>query len=810
MNTFIQDLRYGVRQLMKNPSFTFITILTLALGIGANTAIFSVVNAVMLKPLPFRNTEELVVLWEKMKQTDTLDLAPNDFVEYRDRAQSFEQFAAASRQGFTLTGNEEPLRVDGAQVSANMFQMLGVAPYLGRDFDGREDKPGNDGVAILSYGLWQRRFGGEPTILGQTLILDGEPRTVIGIMPADFQFPPSLSRGNTPEAKSELWVPLVLENITARNSHFLLAIGRLKKGTTIEQAKAETNIIAEQRDEIARASHASIGANLLLLHEQVVKKIRPALMMLLGAVGFVLLIACANVASLLLIRATARQKELAIRAALGAGRARIIRQLLIESVLLALPGGLLGLLFADWSNSLLIKLGANNIPRADEIGIDIRVLLFTFGVSLLTGVLFGLIPAIKASSLNLVETLKESGRNATSGTNRLRSALMVAEVALALVLLIGAGLLIKSFWQLQHVDPGFNAKNLLVMETTLPATKYPTEGQQSAFYQKTLEKISSLPGVESVAIVNNPPLSGRRGVDVFAIEGRADSPNVSDTPLADYRAISPDYFQVMGIGVLEGRAFTAGDSATAPPVVIVNQATVRRYFQGENPIGKQLRLGGKDPRNPLAQVVGVVGDVRQSGVDEQASTHLYYPYAQAPQSRMGWVIRTTTKPMNVLASVRNQIYEVDPDQPVAKVQTMEKILADAISQRRLNMLLLGVFSTTAFLLSLVGIYGLIAHSVSQRLREIGIRLALGAQKSDVLGLMIKQGMRLTVMGIAIGLGAAFVLTRFLSTLLHEVNEKDPVIFAAVAILVSVVAWLACYIPARRATKVDPLVALKYE
>jgi putative ABC transport system permease protein len=807
MNIFLQDLRYGMRQLMKHPSFTFITIITLALGIGANTAIFSVVNAVMLKPLPYRDAEELVVLWEKMKQTDTLDLAPDDFVEYRERLQSFEQFAASSRQGFTLTGDDEPQRIDGASITANMFQMLGVAPQLGRDFDLREDKPGADRVAILSYGLWQRRFGGDQKILNQIVTVDGEPRTVIGIMPPDFQFPPALSRGNTPEAKSEMWVPMVLENETQRNSHYLLTIGRLKKGTPIEQAKAEINTIAEQRDEKTRASHQSIGANALLLHEQVVRKIRPALMILLGAVGFVLLIACANVASLLLIRATARQKEIAIRSALGAGRARLIRQLLLESLLLALPGGMLGLLLADWSNSILIKLGANNIPRTDEIGIDTRVLLFTITLSLLTGIIFGLIPALKASSLNLVETLKEGGRSATSSTGRIRSILMVAEVALALVLLVGAGLLIKSFWQLQHVDPGFNANNLLVMETTLPTTRYPEEPQQRAFYQKALEQISSLPGVESVAIVNNPPLSGRRGVDVFTIAGQPPPTNSSDTPLADYRAISTDYFQVMGIKVVDGRAFTSADDANAPAVVIVNQATVRRYFQGENPVGKQVRLRGN---NPLATIVGVVTDIRQSGLDEQAATHIYYPYWQHPQTRMGWVVRTTTEPMSLLASIRNQIYGVDREQPVNKVQTMEKILADSVAQRRLNMLLLGVFATTALLLSLVGIYGLIAHSVSQRLREIGIRLALGAQKGDVLRLMLKQGMRLAMVGITIGLGAALLLTRFLSTLLLDVNEKDPMIFIAVALLVAVVALLACYIPARRATKVDPLVALRYE
>jgi predicted permease len=805
MQNFFQDVRYGIRTLARVPGFTFIAIVVLALGIGANTAIFSVVNGVMLKPLAYRNANELVVLWEKMKQTDTLDLAPDDFVEYRARAQSFEQVAASVKQGYTLTGNDEPLRMDGAEVSANLFQLLGVEPLLGRGFLAEEDKPGASHVVVLSYSLWQRQFGGDKKILNQTIRLNGEPHTVVGVMPADFQYPPPLLRGNALEARSELWTPLLVETMQGRNSHGLLAIGRLKKGVSFEQARAEVDIIAEQRDEKTRASHNGIGANLLLLHEQVVRKIRPALLILLGAVGFVLLIACANVASLLLVRAAARQKEIAIRSALGAGRRRIVQQLLIESLLLALPGGGLGLLLAEWGNTLLLKLGASNIPRVDQIGTDSRVLLFTFGVSLVTGILFGLVPALKASSPNLVETLKESGRNSTGSTNRLRSALMVTEVALALVLLVGAGLLIKSFWQLQQVDPGFKVENLLVMETTLPVTKYAEGYQQTAFYQQALEKLSSLPGVQSSAIVNIPPLSGRRGVDAFEIEGSANSRNVSDVPLADYRSISADYFQVMGISVLSGRAFTPGDTASAPLVAIVNQATARRYFQDENPLGKRIKT-----KDEWRTIVGVVSDVRQSGLDEQAATHLYVPFFQLPQGRMGWVVRTTTEPLNLLASIRNQIYEVDKDQPVYNVHTMERILAESLSQRRLNMLLLGTFSATALLLSLVGIYGLIANSVTQRTREIGIRQALGAQKRDVLRMMIKQGMLLTLTGIGIGLLAALMLTQFLKGLLHEVNDKDPLTFAGVALLLAAVALLACYLPARRVTKVDPMVALRYE
>ena len=805
MNTFIQDVRYALRTSLKSPGFAFVALLTLALGIGANTAIFSVVNGVMLRPLPYRDADRLVVLWEKMKQTDTLDLAPDDFVEYRERMQSFEQFAASQNQGFTLTGGDEPLRLEGAEVSANLFTLLGVEPALGRGFLADEDKPGAERVVVLSHALWQRRFGGDPKVLNQTVTLNGESRTVVGVMPSTFQFPPPLWRGNTTEANRELWVPLAVDEMPGRNSHGLLAIGRLKDGVSAEQARAEAETISRQRDEKTRASHDGIGANLLLLHEQVVRRVRPALLILLGAVGFVLLIACANVASLLLIRAAARQKEIAIRAALGAGRLRIVRQLLIESLLLALPGGALGLLLAEWGNSFLIKLGANSIPRSDQVGLDGRVLLFTLGVSLATGVLFGLVPALKASSPNLTDALKESGRSASGGTNRLRSALMVAEVALALVLLVGAGLLIKSFWQLQQVNPGFDVANLLLMETTLPATKYADETQQTAFYRHALEKLSAMPGIASVALVNNPPLSGRRGVDAFAIEGRAEATGLSDTPLADYRSISPAYFQAMGIRVLEGRAFTAADDSNAPSVAIVNEATVRRYFSGENPVGKRIRI-----KNQWREIVGVVGDIRQSGLDEEAATHMYLPYFQVPQGRMGWVMRTTAEPLSVVASVRSRIYEVDPDQPVYNLRTMERVLSESVSQRRLNMLLLGVFAATALLLALVGVYGLISNSVTQRTREIGIRMALGAQKGDVLRLIIKQGMMLTVTGIVVGLATALAVTRYLSSLLHEVNDKDPLTFATISLVVAIVALFACYLPARRATKVDPLIALRFE
>ena len=801
MQSLWQDLRFGARMLLKRPGFTAVAVLILALGIGANSAIFSVINGVILRPLDYADPDRLVVVWEKIKQTDQLELAPDDYFDYRDSAQFIEHLAASDRRNYNLTGGDDPVRIEGAAVTASLFPALGVAPALGRTFSPEEDRAGADPVVVLSYGLWQRRFGGDPKIIGRAISLSGAAHTVIGVMPASFQFPPPQAQSGV--IRSELWTPRLLETETGRNSHSLFVVGRLKPGVTMAQAKAGIETIAARRQQTRRDTHESIGANTLPLGDQVARRIKPSLMALLGAVGIVLLIACANVANLLLLRAASQRKEIAIRAAMGAGRARLLRQLMIESLLLALLGGGAGLLIAYWGVDALLTLGGGVIPRADEVTVDARVLGFTLLISLLTGIIFGLIPALRASGLDLNEALRDGGRISTGGSNRLRGALVVAEVALALVMLIGAGLLIKSFWRLQQVAPGFNAKNLLAMETSLASTRYDTPQSQAAFFKQALERINSLPGVQSAAIVNNPPLSSRRGVDGFLIEGRPEPRSRSETPLADYRSISPDYFRAMNIPISQGRAFTEADAADAPPVAIVNEAVVRRYWPNESPIGRRIKM-----RDRWQTIVGVVGDVRQSGLDAEASTHVYMPFAQNPQGRMGLVIRTSAEPMSLAAAVRNQIGAIDKDQPVYNVQTMERTVADSVSPRRLNMLLLGILAAVALALALTGIYAIIAYSVAQRTREIGVRIALGAQRRDVMRLVVGHGVSLALLGVAVGLALALGLTRFLSGLIYDVSATDPATFAAVVALLAIVALVACYIPARRATKVDPMIALR--
>jgi putative ABC transport system permease protein len=806
MQNFIQDLRFSLRMLFKYRGFTALAVFVLALGIGANSAIFSVVNGVLLRPLDYKNPERLVVLWEKMRQTDQLELAADDFVDYQNRNQVFEKFAASQRQGFNLTGGDEALRVEGGAVTADLFPLLGVAPALGRTFSPEEDRAGASHVVVLSYGLWQRRFGGDRNILNQPITLNGESYTVIGVMPASFQFPPPMAQGGTAnDFRNELWVPRILETETYRNSHSLFAIGRLKDGVSFAQAKADLEAIAMERQQSASQSHSNISVNVLEFHDQVIRKVKPALMILLGAVALVLLIACANVASLLLIKATGRQKEMAIRAALGAGRLRIIRQLLTESLMLALVGGILGLLLAYWGNDFLLSLAAGNLPRANDVTVDARVLGFTLLLSLSTGIIFGLLPAFKASRVNLNESLKEGSRNSTASTSRTQRALVIAEVALSLILLIGAGLLMKSFYQLQQIDPGFKTSNLLVMESSLPESKYAEPQQQVAFFQQALEKLDALPGVQSAAIVNNPPLSSRRGVDAFYLEGTSEASKLADTPLADYRSISPDYFQAMQIPLLEGRPFAETDNTNAPPVAIVNRAVVRRYFNNESPLGRRIKF-----KDDWRTIVGVVGDVRQSGLDAEASTHLYVPFYQIPQGRMGIVVRTGIEPSNLVAAIREQFHQLDKELPVYNMQPMEQVMSAAVSQRRLNMLLLGFFAAIALLLSMIGIYGVISYSVSQRTREIGIRLTMGAQPKDVLRMVFKQGFLLALIGIVIGGIGAFALTRYLASLLYEVSVYDFSTFAIVSVLAIGVSLLACYLPARRATKVDPMVALRYE
>ncbi len=801
METLFQDIRYGVRTLIKKPGFTAIAVIALALGIGANSAIFSVVNAVLLRPLPFDQPEQLVLVWEKRPALGRVrnPASPPDFVDWRAQNQVFEDMAAFVGRGFNLTGGDEAERIDGTAVSPSMFQILRTQPRIGRAFQDDEDKPGKDSVVILSNGVWQRRFGANPDIVGKTVKLNDQSYTVIGVMPADFIFPNS---------RTEVWVPLTLsqEELNNRGGHSLNVVARLKAGVTLEQAQENMNTIASSLEQQYQVNTGH-GVNVFQLHEEVVANARPALFVLLGAVALVLLIACANIANLLLARGSNRQKEIAIRTALGARRGRIVRQLLTESVLLALAGGLIGTLLALQGLSLLLAIGADSIPRVKEIKLDTTVLAFTLVVSFVTGLIFGIIPALQTSKPNLNESLKEGGRSASASfsRNRVRSLFVIAEVAICLVLLISAGLMIKSFTRLTSVGTGFNSENVLAVNVALAGSKYKEDQQVTSFYQQTLERISALPGVKSAATVAALPLFGGFGSRYFGIEGRPPQP-----PGQGYNAntnvSSPGYFQTMNIPLIAGRDFDERDVMKAPEVTIINQEMARRYWPDEDPIGKRLAVGN----GPWRTVVGIVGDVKQSALDVETKPEMFWPYYQMGLQFATIVVRTTSEPEAMTAAVRSEIQAIDKDLPVYKIKTMDQIVSESVSSGRLNMLLLGTFGGLALVLAAVGLYGVMSYSVTQRTREIGIRMALGANSRDVMKLVVGQGVILTLIGVAVGLGAAVGLTRLMSSLLYGVSATDSVTFIAISVLLTGVASLASYIPARRAMKVDPMIALRYE
>ncbi len=816
MQTLWQDLRYGARMLLKKPGFTLIAVVTLALGIGANTAIFSVVNAVLLRPLPYAEPERLVALWESNSRRPEIrgSIAYPNFFDWRAQSKSFERMASYYTNNMALTGIATPVNLRGAVVSPELFATLGVKPQLGRWFVAEEETPGIR-AAIINHSLWQRRFGGDRDIVGRALTLDGKQFNVVGVMPAGFQFPI--------EAEPvEVWVTSSIDGEKTdpkepaqneqRGAHFLEVVGRLKPNLTLEQAQAEMNVIGANLEKQYPDSNTGHGVKLISYHNDLVHDYSEALWLILGAVGCVLLIACANVANLLLARATARYKEIAVRAALGANRWRVIRQLLTESLSLSLGGGLLGLLLAWWGTAALIKLIPEDLPRLAEINIDRWVFGFTLLISVVTGLVFGLAPALQASKVELTEVMKEGSRGAGAGgvRGRLRSALVVAEIAIALVVLIGAGLLLQTFRRLQQVDLGFDTHNILTASVELPDARYPKPEQAVAFYQNLLDRVKTLPGVEAVSAIVPQPLSGSVMRISFDIEGR----NIpkGERPGSHFRSISLDYFKVMNIPLLAGRAFTERDDARSPGVLIVNEAFVKRHFPNENPIGKHVKPGIALEGEPVwREIVGVVKDVKHSqSLSHDYEPEYYMPHAQMPINSMSLVVRTTNDPRGLASAIQREVQSLDRDIPVYRIRTLEQYLGVAVAQPKFNALLLALFAGLALLLTAIGQYGVMAYSVIQRTPEIGIRIALGAQTGDVLRMVLRQGLKLTALGLAIGLAAAYALTRYMQSLLFGVKPTDPLTFAGVALSLIVVAIVACWIPARRAVKVDPMIALRSE
>jgi putative ABC transport system permease protein len=807
MDTFRQDVRYAVRRLIKSPGFTLVAVLTLALGIGANSAIFSVVNGVLLKPLPYAEPSRLVGLYHLSEGHRATMSGPN-FMDLTKLSRTLADAAAVSRARVILTGQGEPVRLDGASVSAGLFNLLGVRPVLGRTFNDDENQPGRNKVAVLAYGLWQQRFGGDRRVIGRKIMLDGVPTEIVGVMPKDFSFP----------AARVIWLPLEYSEeftTTQRGAWYLNAIGRVKPGIPIEQVAAEVQTIGKQLAKQYPDSNEGLDFAAMPLHEATVGDIRKAMLVLLGAVGFVLLIACTNVANLLLARAAARETEMAVRSALGAGRGRLVRQLLTESAMLGAVGGALGLLLAIWGVDALVSLEPQGIPRLSEVRIDTTVVSFTMALSIATGLLFGLVPAFHSTTSSLSGTLKDAGRGAltTRGGSRMRAALVIGEMALAVMLLAGAGLLIRSFTKLASVDPGFHAAQALTFEISLPDSRYEQESQQTIFFDQLMPRLRAIPGVQSAAAVMMLPLGGSNFVLTFDVAGRPPLPP-SQQPAMQIRVATPEYFETIGIPLERGRLFTGDDRAGSPQVVVITESAARQYFPNEEPLGKTITLGwgrGKDKPRAGGQIVGIVGDVKDAGLDEADPPQLYMPYRQWPVQGMAIVLKTAVPAMSVADPARRAVYATDSNMPVANVRTLEQIVARSISQPRFYTTLLTIFAAVALLLAAIGIFGVLSYAVAQRTREIGIRMALGAQERTVRGLVVRQAMALAAAGVGIGVILALWLSRSLvSKMLFSTSPHDAATFVSVAALLGAVAFLASYIPARRATRVDPIVALRAE
>jgi putative ABC transport system permease protein len=802
-----QDLRCGARMLRKNAGFTAIAVLTLALGIGANTAIFSVIHAVLLRPLPYNNPDRIVMLVESNpgKGFPRFSVSPPNYVDWRKESSAFQSMASSVLGDFTYTGGPEPERLTGANVAATFFSVMGAEPALGRTFLPEDDVVGKASVVVLSYGLWTRHFGSDPQVLGKSLTINGRPYRVIGVMQNGFQYP----RG------AALWVPSEFDEDSlgpgARGAHYLRVLARLKPGVSIDQAQVEMSSLSTRLEQQYPKTNAGWTSRVISLNEITVGDIRPTLLVLFGAVGFLLLIACANVANLLLARAAGRQREIAVRFSLGASRMRIARQLLTESILLSVIATAAGLLLAEWAVRALRTLPPSNLPRAASIGLDLPVLAFAAGVAIFTGLLFGVAPALQVTRSAPSETLKEGGRTSSAGRQGVRSALVVLETTLALMLLIGSGLLLKSFVRLQTIDPGFQYKNVLTASVGLPASKYSTDVQKVQFVDQLLERLQSVQGVKEVAAASGNPMEGSNLGFAFATR-KLQELSPSDQPSAGYYVVTPNYFHILGIPLLAGRTFAQEDSLGTPRVAIISQTVAQRFFHDKSPIGQSIFIGvGAPTDKPLwREIVGIVGDVKDDGLGEPAAMTIYEPYRQ-----MGWrdlriFLRSDSNPEQLVGALRSQVLAVDEDQPVADISTGEELMAQAVAQPQLRTLLLSLFAGLALVLASLGIYGVMSNTVAQRTHEIGVRMALGAGQSSVLRLVLSNGMRLTLLGIALGTAGAFALTRLMKSFLFHVTPTDPATFIEVALFLFAVALLASYIPARRATRVDPVIALRYE
>lgn len=806
MESLSNDIRYAIRSLLKRPGFTLIAVVTLALGIGANSTIFSAVHSLLLRPLPFPELERVVAVWDKMpsRGVDRNEVAMANYLDWRAQSQSFDNLALYRWWSTNLTGVDPPERILGFLVTGNFFDTIGTKPIMGRGFYDEENQPGKDAVAVITHSLWQRRFGGDPNILNKTISLNSVTRTIVGVMPEHFNFPKG----------SEVYAPIAItpELARSRRNHSYYVIGRLKPGIPIGSAQADIDTIAGRLEKQYPETNTGLGAGVFPIVKDTVRMYDTALWIMMGAVGFVLLIACANVANLMLARASGRQKEIALRAALGASRWRIIRQLLTESVIVALIGGVLGVLIAFWGIDLLRAANpgeaAKFAPGWHNLGINPVVLGFTLALSLISGVVFGLAPAWQISKPDLNSALKEGGRQTSSGSHRLRSSLVVFEMALSLVLLVGAGLLVRSFLTLLKTNPGFNPESVLTMNLVLPVAKYKDEAQRSAFYSELVSRVKALPGIQSAALVNYLPLGGSNSSAHFLVEGEPE-PSAGQESGGRYRVSTPDYFQTMGISLLKGRGFTEQDKAEGPPVLVVNETMARKHWPNGDAIGKRIRFYGPIEQNPWLEIVGVVNDVKHE-LDIPTTPEFYLPHAQDPWNAMIVVARTTSEPAAMSGVIKQQVWAIDKDQPVFDVRTMEEVRSISVALYSFSSVTLGIFAGVALLLASVGIYGVMAFAVTQRTHEIGVRMALGAKAFDVLKLVVVHGMKLALIGVVIGLAGAWALTGFMKTLLFGVGATDLFTFSVVSMCLLVAALLACYIPARRATKVDPLVALRYE